>query len=143
MSWGHLFFGLGGRIARLQFAIGFLPLALLTGLLHLALTESRHDRLSAAIDLIVAYPEFALMLKRAHDRLISEWIVVGVTAVGVLLNLLILAGLGGTTERPSTLFLAIAIPWVIVALALIADLCFRRGTVGPNRFGDDPLAIPG
>jgi hypothetical protein len=28
----------------------------------------------------------------------------------------------------------------IVSLALLIELCFRRGTKGPNRYGPDPLA---
>ena len=27
----------------------------------------------------------------------------------------------------------------IVSLALLIELCFRRGTSGPNRYGPDPL----
>jgi uncharacterized membrane protein YhaH (DUF805 family) len=31
------------------------------------------------------------------------------------------------------------VPLGILGLALIVDLGFRRGTVGPNRYGPDPL----
>jgi uncharacterized membrane protein YhaH (DUF805 family) len=30
--------------------------------------------------------------------------------------------------------------WVFFALVLLVDLGFRRGTVGPNQYGPDPLA---
>jgi uncharacterized membrane protein YhaH (DUF805 family) len=35
--------------------------------------------------------------------------------------------------------LAILIPYLVFGLALTIDLGFRRGTVGPNRYGPDPL----
>jgi uncharacterized membrane protein YhaH (DUF805 family) len=28
----------------------------------------------------------------------------------------------------------------IISLALLIELCFRRGVNGPNRYGTDPLA---
>jgi uncharacterized membrane protein YhaH (DUF805 family) len=36
--------------------------------------------------------------------------------------------------------LAIAVPFTVVGLALLVELGFRRGTVGPNQYGPDPLA---
>ena len=45
-----------------------------------------------------------------------------------------------TEERPSTLFYVVGIPVGLMALVLLIDFGFRRGTAGPNRFGPDPLA---
>jgi hypothetical protein len=38
------------------------------------------------------------------------------------------------------LSLAIAVPFTVFGLALLIELGFRRGTIGPNPNGPDPLA---
>jgi len=42
----------------------------------------------------------------------------GITTVGYILN----------------------VPLLLLVIALVIELGFRRGTAGPNRFGPDPLA---
>jgi len=42
-------------------------------------------------------------------------------------------------SNPTPLVYALLVPLGILGLALIVDLGFRRGTVGPNRYGPDPL----
>jgi uncharacterized membrane protein YhaH (DUF805 family) len=37
--------------------------------------------------------------------------------------------------------LAIVVPYGVFALALLVELGFRRGTVGPNQYGPDPLVL--
>jgi uncharacterized membrane protein YhaH (DUF805 family) len=32
------------------------------------------------------------------------------------------------------------LPFALLAVVLIVELGFRRGTIGPNQFGPDPLA---
>ena len=46
---------------------------------------------------------------------------------------------GDLKSPPPTWVVVFAIPFLVLALALIIDLGFRRGTVGPNRYGPDPL----
>ena len=48
--------------------------------------------------------------------------------------------LAGSDEAPSMLSLAIAVPFTVFGLALLIELGFRRGTIGPNPNGPDPLA---
>jgi len=45
---------------------------------------------------------------------------------------------GGDT--PTILWTVVAIPFLVLLLALIVELGFRRGTPGPNQYGPDPLA---
>jgi uncharacterized membrane protein YhaH (DUF805 family) len=49
-------------------------------------------------------------------------------------------GLAGTGETPSMLSLAIMVPYLVFVVALVIELGFRRGTIGPNQYGPDPLA---
>jgi uncharacterized membrane protein YhaH (DUF805 family) len=43
-------------------------------------------------------------------------------------------------ERPGSHYWLLLIPFYNIYLALV--LLFKRGTSGPNRYGDDPLAAP-
>jgi len=43
-------------------------------------------------------------------------------------------------ERPGAHYWLLLIPVYNIYLALV--LLFKRGTSGPNRYGDDPLAAP-
>jgi uncharacterized membrane protein YhaH (DUF805 family) len=36
--------------------------------------------------------------------------------------------------------LFIAVPFTVLLVALMIELGFRRGTIGPNRYGPDPVA---
>jgi uncharacterized membrane protein YhaH (DUF805 family) len=64
----------------------------------------------------------------------------GVLIAGsIIFSLLTLLDLVGGPERPNTLFYVLALPLGIMALILLVDFGFRRGTVGPNRYGPDPI----
>ncbi|OGU73840.1 MAG: hypothetical protein A3H45_00205 [Ignavibacteria bacterium RIFCSPLOWO2_02_FULL_55_14] len=64
------------------------------------------------ISVAVLWPGLALMVKRLHDRNRSGWF---------LLTLLI------------------PVADVYFAVRIVVDVCFLRGTAGPNGFGDEPL----
>ena len=68
MNWLYLFNGFHGRISRQTFwlASGILILAeLVAGFLA---EQIQGDRLAAIVDLAFTYPEFAVAIKRLHDR---------------------------------------------------------------------------
>ena len=46
----------------------------------------------------------------------------------------------GQVDFQSTPNLLLSIPFAVLALVLLIELGFRRGTEGPNRFGPDPLS---
>jgi uncharacterized membrane protein YhaH (DUF805 family) len=98
------------------------------------------ERWGTFVSLILAYPEFAVIAKRGHDRNAPTWIAGIFIAGAVLLDLMVLLDLAGPLEKPNTLFYVILAPFGIMALILLVDFGFRRGTVGENRFGPDPLA---
>jgi uncharacterized membrane protein YhaH (DUF805 family) len=43
-------------------------------------------------------------------------------------------------DSSNILALATMIPFAVFGVALLVELGFRRGTVGPNTYGPDPLA---
>ena len=136
MNWTYLLTGIEGRISRQPFWIALLPLIGLEIAAHFAMGE----RWSSIVSLILAYPEFAVFAKRGHDRNVPTWVPGPFIAAGAVLNVLVLLDLVGPMDAPNTLFYVIGVPLGIMALILLVDFGFRRGTVGENRYGPDPLA---
>jgi len=139
MDWAFLFNTFEGRIARQTFWIGVAVLLAIELLAHVAAEEIQGDRLSAIVDLAFAYPEFALCLKRAHDRNLPLWLLIAFFSASGLLDFLTVLEMTGTDDQPSPLSLALALPFTVVGLVLLVELGIRRGTVGPNPYGPDPL----
>jgi len=140
MDWAYLLNGFHGRIGRQTFwiAMGVVAAAEIVG--HLIANQIEGDRLGAIVDLAFTYPEFAIAMKRGHDRNLPVWLLGVFFGAGALLDLLTVLGWAGTDDEPSMVSLAIAVPFTVVGLALLVELGFRRGTVGPNQYGPDPLA---
>lgn len=135
MNWGYLLTSIEGRISRQPFWIALICLLVLELIAHFAFGE----RWSSIVSLILAYPEFAVIAKRGHDRNAPTWIAAVFVSGAVVLDLLSLLNLLGPMEKPSTLFYVVGLPFTIMALILLIDFGFRRGTVGPNQYGPDPL----
>jgi uncharacterized membrane protein YhaH (DUF805 family) len=135
MNWTYLLTSIDGRISRQPFWIAILPLIAI----EIIASFTIGDRWSSAVSLLLAYPEFAVIAKRGHDRNAPTWIAGVFIAGAVLLDVLALLDLIGAPDEPNTLFYVIGIPVAIVAIILLIDFGFRRGTVGENRFGPDPL----
>jgi uncharacterized membrane protein YhaH (DUF805 family) len=139
MNWGYLLNGFHGRIGRQTFWLAMGAVYIANILACLVAEQIQGDRLSAIIDLAFTYPEFAIALKRAHDRNLPVWIlVVFFTANGVF-DLLDVLGWPIMAGEPNMLSLAAIIPFTVFFIALLIELGFRRGTVGPNQYGPDPL----
>ena len=139
MDWVYLLNSFEGRIGRRTFWIAMGVVAVAEIAAHLVADQFQGDRLSAIVDLAFTYPEFAVAVKRGHDRNLPVWLLATFFAAGALLDLLTVLGWAGTEEAPSAPALAIAVPFTVVGLALLVELGFRRGTVGPNQHGPDPL----
>jgi uncharacterized membrane protein YhaH (DUF805 family) len=135
MNWIELFTSIEGRISRQPFWIAFVCL-LIPELIAMYVLGNRWN---SVLSLVLTYPNFAVLAKRGHDRNVPTWVPGIVVAASIALDVLALLNLLGTTENPNTLFYVIGIPMGLMALILIIDFGFRRGTVGPNRYGADPL----
>ncbi|HEX8807418.1 MAG TPA: DUF805 domain-containing protein [Xanthobacteraceae bacterium] len=140
MDWAYLFNSFEGRISRQTFWIGMVIVTVAEIFGHLIAEAIQGDRLSAIVDLAFTYPEFAVAVKRAHDRNLPLWLLIVFFGGGALLDLLTVLQLTGSTEQPSLLSLMIAVPFTVLGLALLIELGFRRGTIGPNQYGPDPIA---
>jgi uncharacterized membrane protein YhaH (DUF805 family) len=142
MDWNYLLNSFNGRISRTTFWIAFGAVIVVELLCDVIAYQAEGDRLTAIVDLAFTYPEFAIAVKRGQDRNMPLWLLGIFFGAGVLLDLLTVLGLAGTSESPNLIARVIGFPTVIFGLALLADLGFRRGTRGPNRYGPDPLKNP-
>jgi uncharacterized membrane protein YhaH (DUF805 family) len=140
MDWVYLLNSFEGRISRKTFWIGMAVLVSAEMLGHFVAQALQGDRLSAIVDLAFTYPEFAIAAKRAHDRDLPIWILIIFFGGGALLDLLTVLELTGSDDQPSVLSLVIAVPFTVLLVALLIELGFRRGTIGPNQYGPDPVA---
>src|ERR1700681_1871101 len=134
----YLFTSFSGRINREPFWIACAILAAVEVAAQWLAGQAEGDTLSTVLDLAFTYPEFALAVKRANDRDLTPWIVALFFAGNVALDLFTL--LNGPLDTSNPINGIILIPFALLAVALIVELGFRRGTEGPNRFGPDPLA---
>jgi uncharacterized membrane protein YhaH (DUF805 family) len=139
MDWAYLLNSFDGRISRRTFWIAMAAVTVAEICGHLLAEQIEGDRLSAIIDLAFTYPEFAVAAKRGHDRNMPLWLLIAFFAAGGFLDLLTVLGWAGSDDEPSLISLVIAVPFTVFGLALLVELGFRKGTVGPNQYGPDPL----
>lgn len=139
MDWIHLFFSFNGRISRKPYWIAFCILIAISIFVAVFFYSIDQRPLGGVFDLAVLYPNYAVIFKRAHDRDMATWIPSLALILSILLTFVSILGLDGPFDDPSRLYLVIALPTLAVALYLLADLGFCRGTPGPNRYGPDPL----
>jgi uncharacterized membrane protein YhaH (DUF805 family) len=141
LDWSYLFLRFDGRIGRQTFWIAFLVVVTLELASHfVAYRFDDGERLSAIVSLAYAYPEFAVFAKRGHDRGISPYVVGAFFLLSTFMDFLVVTGFGGGASRPNSVMLLLGLPWMAFALTLLFELGLRRGTVGPNQYGPDPLA---
>jgi uncharacterized membrane protein YhaH (DUF805 family) len=140
MDWAYLLNSFDGRIGRKAFWIAMAALTVAEIFGHILAEEIQGDRLSAIVDLAYTYPEFAVAVKRAHDRNMPLWLLIVFFVASAVLDLLTVLELTGTEDQPSLLTILIALPFTVLGVALLVELGFRRGTIGPNQYGPDPLA---
>jgi uncharacterized membrane protein YhaH (DUF805 family) len=140
MDWRYLLDSFDGRISRKTFWIAMGIVGAANVLACLAADYIQGDKLNAIVDLAFNYPEFAIAAKRGHDRNLPIWLVGIFFAASVLLDLFTVTGWAGEDDQPSTLELVMAALFIVLGLALLIELGFRKGTAGPNQYGPDPLA---
>ncbi len=138
--WVYVFTSFRGRINREPFWIACGILVALQIATQWAADQIEGERLAAVFDLAITYPQFAVAVKRGNDRNLPPWIVRLFFAFSVALDLFILLNGDFDFDTNDPLHAAIAYSLGFVIVILLAELGFRRGTDGPNRFGPDPLS---
>jgi uncharacterized membrane protein YhaH (DUF805 family) len=145
MDWAYLFLRFDGRIGRKQFWIGSSIIIVVSISYELLFGFLDKRWLTGIADLVLLYPDYAVVFKRAHDREMAIWIPVlslilsVLIILSVLMDIVVILGLDGPYDDPTPLYLTTTLPLLAVALYLIVDLGFLRGVRGPNCYGPDPL----
>lgn len=116
MTFGEALFSFQGRISRSDYYqkgyLILLPFGIFSNLLIYGDGSKEARAIGMVIAVICIWPAMALATKRLHDRNRSAWLLA--TTLIPYLNI-------------------IFIIWISI------EIMFLRGTVGPNRFGDDPV----
>ena len=147
----NLLLGFEGRISRTQFWIGLIIIVaaefILMWLLGIPFLPTEMEDLPVrliefAIQLVMLYPTAAIAVKRLHDRdkpgIYVLWLV-GLTLIIMLTNLF---GLTGNPRNMNWLDWLLGLATIVIGLAFLVDLGFRRGTTGANQYGPDPITQP-
>ena len=142
MDWQWLFFSFQGRINRAKYwltTLIFFIAGLIMAAVGFALGPSMMSQIIGwAFELVLLISSLAVVTKRLHDRGRSAW--------WLLLFYLLPGMLGGigfgvfyATGTTAVLAVLGVIAGAIAIWAFVEVGCLR-GTVGPNRYGGDPLA---
>jgi uncharacterized membrane protein YhaH (DUF805 family) len=115
MSVSYALFSFDGRLSCRDFWLkGFLillPFSILNNIWYFWSDSNSAHVLSVVFGILLAFPTLALYVKRLHDHNRSGWFLA--TLLIPFLNFVFLF-------------------WIII------EIWFLRGTVGANRFGEDP-----
>jgi uncharacterized membrane protein YhaH (DUF805 family) len=148
MNFGQLFFGFSGRINRgkywLAILIFFIVSLVMATIGYFADEATAFQLLNLVISIGVLVASIAVGIKRLHDRDKSGWwllmfyllpsLLFGIGAVIFFYGIGAEAA-GGVIGGSIIYVLGFAVLiWAIVEMGCL------RGTLGPNRFGPDPLA---
>src|SRR5580700_7986625 len=82
MDWAYLLNSFDGRIGRKTFWIAMAAVTAAEIPDHLLAETIQGDRLSAIVDLAFTYPEFAIAVKRGHDRNMPLWLLIAFFRAG-------------------------------------------------------------
>jgi len=161
-SFGQFYFLPSGRISRsqywLKFVLPYIGIIIVLQLMSVLSSSSSPLHILSSIlififSLVVVWPSLVVMIKRIHDRNKSGWfcliLYVPLTIFIILLiiwlaALLVAIGAGSTASAPAIGAFAVFVMILGFVCAGITIWFFiefgcMRGTIGPNRFGPDPV----
>jgi uncharacterized membrane protein YhaH (DUF805 family) len=137
-----LFTSVDGRIPRQTFWLGIVAITVI-GLPTIGLAAFLGGGTAGAIaNLFFLWCGFALSAKRAQDR--GRHYLFIATYFGLLALLTNVSAsqtkmMGRMAAEPSPLLIVLSLLFIAYVIFLFIELGLRRGTIGPNRYGPDPL----
>lgn len=150
-NWLHLFFSPQGRIPRSRFwlgvgaIVGFQLLVQIPVMNSAGLDPAQGNmpvwfrNLSLALDVICAWPLYAVVAKRQEDRNQPPHLAFYLVAALLVFSVCEAFQLTQSGTQFTMLGYVVGLPLVALIILVIIELGIRAGTEGPNRFGPDPL----
>jgi uncharacterized membrane protein YhaH (DUF805 family) len=148
-GFGPFYFSPRGRISRSQYWLRFFLPVFAIGAVLAIIAEVGGEAakaLQTIWQLVVLWPSIAILIKRIHDRDKSGalvWALYGPMIPAIIVTVAaVIAVAAGSSEAAWGLGIGAAVLWVIVAGVAIwffIEFGCMRGTIGPNRFGADPV----
>ncbi len=141
----HLYLTTDGRIGRQSFWIGAIVLAVVS-IVIAVIVGAIFGWLSFAarliqfiVQLVLAYPAYALMAKRFQDRAKPGTYAAIVIGLNILYSLLALFGIIGAAAAATILGILFGLVMLAIGIWVLIELGILRGTVGDNVYGPDPV----
>jgi uncharacterized membrane protein YhaH (DUF805 family) len=161
-SFGQFYFSPYGRISRSQYWLRFmLPYCAISFVLQIAgemageksAAQPVFSGLHSLFALVAFWPSIAILVKRIHDRSKSGWTCLCLYIPVVLFIILLVIWLAGAIAAATTgtlsaipplgalgiIVIVVGIGSVGVSLWFFIEFGCMRGTIGPNRYGPDPV----
>ncbi len=138
----QLFTSVEGRISRRSFWLGIVAITVVGVPAILVATLIGGGTAGAIANLFFLWCGFALSAKRAQDRGRHYLFVAAYFALVAVLSSLSTTQsrmMGKMAAEPSPLLIVVSLFFIVYVGFLFVELGLRRGTVGPNRYGPDPL----
>ena len=135
MSWATLLFSFSGRLSRARYwGLSLLLAAILVAGMVAAEALDMTPAWAAlgVVIIVVLAAGLAVGVKRLHDRDKSGWWILLFYVTPLLLD-----GIAEWIEGWPVALLRLAN--LAISVWALIELGIRRGTLGPNRFGDNPL----
>ena len=137
-----LFTSVEGRISRQVYWLGIVAITII-GLPMVAVAAYIGGGTAGAIaNLVFLWCGFALSAKRAQDRnrhYLFVAAIFGLAAVVTNLATSQAKAMGKMASEQQPLLVVVSLLFFAYLIFLFIDLGLRRGTIGPNRYGPDPL----
>lgn len=138
----QLFTNVEGRIPRQTYWLGILAITVVGLPTILAAAALGGGTAGAIANLFFLWCGFALSVKRAQDRDRHYLFVAAYFAlVAIVTNLSASQSkmMGKMAADQSPLLVIVSLVFLVYVVFLFVDLGLRRGTVGPNKYGPDPI----
>jgi uncharacterized membrane protein YhaH (DUF805 family) len=149
MEFGYLYTSFDGRIGRKSYWIGTICLIVVMVIVifgaiylvggSLVGNDFQVRLVTFILQLLFLYPSTALLVKRLHDRNRPSYFAGFMVVPMVLKGITDLMGMTGDPINQNALDYLLNLIIFVVAVWFFVELGCLRGTVGPNRYGPDPL----
>lgn len=145
MDFNHLYMQANGRIGRQTYWIAAIVLGVISIVVTLLVSwllgvGTMPTTIVLIIwQLLLSYLAYNLMAKRFHDRNKPTTYALYVIVAFLVLSIVSLLTAPGMGADASAIYMIVSGIILLLAIYVLIELGFLRGTVGPNEYGPDPV----